>query len=72
MRAMVPKPSGIRMLHNIITGASHDGTLYGAAHAASGVDLVEVKNREICCDSEWHHHIHYIDPHKELKKRHDY
>ena len=74
----VVKPTGIWMFHNNIMGASPDGLVFTDPHGACAVGILEVKcpysmrDVEIDCDSEWHHHLHYLDCNNELKKTHDY
>ena len=78
MKGRVLKLTGIWMFHNNSMGASPDGVIFADAHSASAVCLLELKcpyslrDTEIACDSEWHHHLHYIDCNKELKKAHEY
>ena len=78
MTGRVVKPTGIWLFHNNIMGASPDGLVFGDQHNASAVGILEVKcpyslrDTEIGCDSEWQHHLHYLDCNNELKKTHEY
>ena len=78
MTGRMVKPTGIWMFHNNIIGASPDGLVFADQHSASAVGILEVKcpyslrDTEIGCDSEWQHHLHYLDCNKELKKTHEY
>ena len=78
MTGRVMKPTGVWMFHNNIMGASPDGLVFADHHSASAVGILEVKcpyslrDTEIGCESEWHHHIHYLDCKNELKKTHEY
>ena len=72
------KPRGIWMFHNNVMCASPDGLIFTDPSAASAVGILEVtcaysmREVELDCDSEWHHHLHYLDCNNELKKTHDY
>ena len=66
------------MLNNTIIGGSPDGLVYAEPHAGSAVGILEVKcpyslrDREICCDSQCHHPLHYLECDNEVKKMHQY
>ena len=59
------------MFHNNM-GASPDGPVYADPDGASSMGIVELKclyslrDREIGCDSDWHHRLHYLDCQNEL------
>ena len=74
----VVKPTSSWIFHNNFIHASSDGLLFTDPNGACAVGILEVKcpnsmrDVELVCDSEWHHHLHYLDCNNELKNSHDY
>ena len=71
-------PTGIWLFHNNKMGASPDGHVFTDTHGASVVGILDVncpytmRDVERDWDSEWHHHLHYLDCKNKHKKILDY